>query len=64
MYKWINSLLVEKNFQMKETVSCIDLKELCTMKPKKLVSTLKPVVTPNMMKDKNEKIDAEVLLYI
>lgn len=49
---------------MKKTTSFIDFEDLCTMKLKKLVPILKPVVTPNMMKDKIEKIDAEVLLYI
>ena len=64
MYKWLNSLLENKNYQMKESASCIDFETLCTMKPKKIVKLQKPVAKPVLIKYNREKLDEEVLKYI
>ena len=64
MYKWLNSLLENKNYQMKESASCIDFETLCTMKPKKIVKLRKPVAKPVLIKYNREKLDEEVLKYI
>ena len=64
MYKWLNSLLDNKNFQMKESASCIDFETLCTMKPKKFVELRKPVAKPVLIKNNHKKLDKEVLKYI
>ena len=64
MFKWLDSLLENKNYQMKESASCIDFETLCTMKPKKFVKLQKPVVKPVLIKNNREKLDEEVLKYI
>ena len=64
MYKWLNSLLDNKNFQMKEAASCIDFETLCIMKPKKFVELRKPVAKPVLIKSNHKKLDDEVLKYI
>ena len=64
MYKWLDSLLKNKNFQMKESASCIDFETLCTMKPKKIVKLRKPKAKPVLIKGKHEKLDEEVIKYI
>ena len=64
MYKWLSSLLENKNFQMKESVSCIDFETLCTMKPKKFVKLRKPVAKPVAIKSKREKLEEEVIKHI
>ena len=64
MYKWLNSLLEKKNYQMKESASWIDFETLCTMKPKKFVKLRKPVAKPVLIKNNREKLDEEVLKYI
>ena len=64
MYKWLNSLLEKKNYQMKESASWIDFETLCTMKPKKFVKLRKPVAKPALIKNNREKLDEEVLKYI
>ena len=64
MYKWLNSLLEKKNYQMKESASCIDFETLCTMTPKKFVKLRKPVAKPVLIKNNREKLDEEVLKYI
>ena len=64
MYKLLNSLLENKNFQMKESASCIDFETLCTMKPKKIVELRKPAAKPVLIKGNREKPDEEVIKYI
>ena len=64
MFKWLDSLLENKNYQMKESASCIDFETLCTMKPKKYVKLQKPVAKPVLIKNNREKLDEEVLKYI
>ena len=64
MYKWLNSLLENKNFQMKESASCIDFETLCTMKPKQFVELQNSVVKPVLIKSNHKKLDREVLKYI
>ena len=61
MFKWLNSLLENKNYQMKESASCIDFETLCAMKPKKFVKLRKPVAK---RVNNFEKLDEEVLKYI
>ena len=64
MFKWLDSLLENKNYQMKESASCIDFETLCTMKPKKFAKLQKPVAKPVLIKNNREKLDEEVLKYI
>ena len=64
MFKWLDSLLENKNYQMKESASCIDFETLCTVKPKKFVKLQKPVAKPVLIKNNHEKLDEEVLKYI
>ena len=64
MFKWLDSLLENKNYQMKESASCIDFETLCTMKLKKFVKLQKPVAKPVLIKNNHEKLDEEVLKYI
>ena len=64
MYKLLNSLLENKNFQMKESASSIDFETLCTMKPKKIVELRKPAAKPVLIKGNREKPDEEVINYI
>ena len=64
MYKWLDSLLENKNYQMKESASCINFGTLCTMKPNKFVKLRKPVAKPVWIKSDREKLDEEVLKYI
>ena len=64
MFKWLDSLLENKNYQMKESASCIDFETLCTMKPKKFVKLQKPVAKPVLIKNNREKLNEEVLKYI
>ena len=61
MFKWLDSLLENKNYQMKESASCIDFETLCAMKPKKFVKLRKPVAK---RVNNFEKLDEEVLKYI
>ena len=64
MYKWLDSLLENKNYQMKESASCINFGTLCTMKPRKFVNLRKPVAKSVLIKSDREKLDEEVLKYI
>ena len=64
MFKWLDSLLENKNYQMKESASCINFETLCTVKPKKFVKLRKPVAKPVLIKDNREKLNEEVLKYI
>ena len=64
MFKWLDSLLENKNYQMKESASCLDFETLCTLKPKKFVKLQKPVAKPVLIKNNREKLDEEVLKYI
>ena len=64
MYKWLSRLLENKDFQMKESSSCIDFKALCTLRPKKYVNLRKPVAKAVVIKSNGGKLDKDVLKYM
>lgn len=61
------ALLTQKNFDLSESLSCIDFSELYSMKPKRFVRFIKPKqirVIEKIPACNYHQLDAEVLVYL